>query len=369
MNRLEVVEQVITCERCELHAQCSGPVPMRGEPARIAVVGEAPGETEDLQGSPFIGPAGKLLQELLDEFDFPPVGILNSVSCFPHGTPTWEHLGACESNKWAQINYFNPEYLLLLGAVALKGMRPDLGVKRGRARPFKHQGRVCFATYHPAAALRHSQYEDAMRADLEIFRALIDSGRDGWMKYIPHTCSGCANGADWFESDVGLGWCQIHLPDSERGLYEARQRLLATELEAARRREQQRTVDALHDLPAGGGYVGADHPATSEHAAATVKAGTQEAHLLMLIAAAGTNGLTCYEATQDPSWAQVRPNIAENQVAARRLRLHELGYVTCAETPEGDVVRRATKTSVAQVHVATPAGFVEVDRLRGLVER
>lgn len=242
MNRLEVVEQIITCQNCELHAQCSGPVPMRGEPSRVAIVGEAPGETEDLQGAPFVGPSGKLLQDLLDEFAFPPMGILNTISCYPHGTPTWDHLVHCKDNKWAQINYFNPQYLLLVGGVALRGMRPELGLKRGRGRPFKHEGRICFATYHPAAALRHPPFEDSMRADLEVFRELIETGRDGWMKYIPQSCSSCGLDADWFE-DSGLGWCPVHMPDSERGAYEAHRHLLATEMDAARRRRAEAQRD------------------------------------------------------------------------------------------------------------------------------
>ena len=87
MNRLDVVEQVVSCTRCELHKGCTGPVPMRGQPGNVAMVGEAPGETEDRDGRPFVGPAGKLLQDTLDEFNFPPMGVLNTVSCFPHRTP------------------------------------------------------------------------------------------------------------------------------------------------------------------------------------------------------------------------------------------------------------------------------------------
>lgn len=243
MNRLEVVEQIITCTACELHNQCSGPVPMRGEPSQVVVVGEAPGETEDLQGQPFVGPSGKLLQGMLDEFAFPPVGFANTISCYPHGTPTWEQMAACAGNKWTQIDYFDPQFVLVVGGVALKGMRPDLGLKRGRGRPFRHKERILYATYHPAAALRHAPYEDAMRADLERFRHIIDTGRDGWMKFIPNSCAACANNAEWYEEDVGLGWCPIHLPDRERGPFEARQHLLNTELEACRRRRSETQRD------------------------------------------------------------------------------------------------------------------------------
>lgn len=235
MNRLELVDQIISCTNCELHANCTAPVPMRGKPAPVMLIGEAPGETEDTQGRPFIGPAGTLLQDLLDEFHFPPMGVANTVSCYPHGTPNWDHIHACERNKWDQITYFDPRFVLLLGRVALKAMRPDLDLKRGRARPFRLRDRICFATYHPAAALRNSTYEAGMRSDLEIFRELIDTTGDGWMRYIPQSCSACPIGADWFEADTGLGWCPVHLPASEQPGYEAHTAMIAAELDQARR--------------------------------------------------------------------------------------------------------------------------------------
>lgn len=242
MKRLDVIEQVLSCTNCALHAQCTAPVPMRGEPGLLAIVGEAPGETEDREGRPFIGPAGKLLQSVLDEFNFPPAGIVNSVSCFPHGAPDWEQLKACEGNKWAQLDYLSPTYILLLGRVALKGMRSDLELKRGRARPFRIRERICFATYHPAAALRNGTYEQGMRADLETFRELIAAEGDGWLDYIPQSCSACPNPAEWYEEDTGLGWCPIHLPSTEKGKHSDRQALIAAELDAARRNEATRVT-------------------------------------------------------------------------------------------------------------------------------
>jgi uracil-DNA glycosylase len=234
MNRLDLVEQIITCTNCELHAGCTAPVPMRGEPGPVAVIGEAPGETEDIEGRPFVGPAGKLLQGILDEYHFPPMGVLNTVSCYPHGTPTWEQIAACAPNKTGQITYFDPMFILLLGKVALKATRPDLDLRRGRARPFRIDGRIYVATYHPAAALRNGTYESGMRSDLEIFRELIDTRGDGWMRLIPQSCSSCPVDAEWFEEDTGLGWCPVHLPPSESDAYERRQRMIAADLEAVR---------------------------------------------------------------------------------------------------------------------------------------
>lgn len=235
MNRLDVVDQILSCTQCELHANCTAPVPMRGEPGVVAMIGEAPGETEDTEGRPFIGPAGRLLQATLDEFNFPPMGVLNTVSCLPHRTPNWDEVHACEPNKWAQIEYFDPKFVLLLGKVALKGMRPELDLRRGRGRPFRIRGRICFATYHPAAALRNSTYEAGMRSDLEIFRELISTQADRWMRFIPQSCSLCPIDAEWFEEDSGLGWCPVHLPASEQTAYETRQAMIAAELDAVRR--------------------------------------------------------------------------------------------------------------------------------------
>jgi uracil-DNA glycosylase family 4 len=235
VNRIDVVEQVLSCTRCELHAGCIAPVPMRGEPGLVAMVGEAPGETEDTEGRPFVGPAGKLLQDILDEFHFPPMGVLNTVSCYPHATPNWEHIKACTINKWAQIDYFDPKFILLLGKVALRAMRPELDLKRGRARPFRIRGRICFATYHPAAALRNGTYEMGMRSDLEIFREMITAPGDRWMTFIPQSCAACPVDAEWFEEDSGLGWCPVHLPPSESDAYEKRQRMIAADLDAVRR--------------------------------------------------------------------------------------------------------------------------------------
>lgn len=234
MNRLDVVNQVVSCTRCELHEQCTLPVALRGEPGPVAIVGEAPGEQEDLQGQPFVGPAGKLLAQLLVEAEITePVALVNTVSCFPHGPPTWDHVRSCETNKWTQLEYVNPRHVLLLGKVALKGMRPDLDLKRGRARPFLVRDYICYATYHPAAALRNHNYEETLRDELHLFRRLLDA--EDWRVFIPGGCAACPIDAEWWE-DSGLGWCRVHLPTQYVAAYDARQAVLAAEQDAARRR-------------------------------------------------------------------------------------------------------------------------------------
>jgi uracil-DNA glycosylase len=165
-------------------------------------------------------------------------------NCFPHGTPELEHITACAHNKWTQISYLDPTYLLLLGNVALKGMRRDLSISHARARPFLMQDRICFATYHPAAALRNGSYETTLAEDLVRFRSLLDAGPDHWMDFIPDTCAECNVDAIWFE-DNGLGWCPLHLPAAQVPAFNRRQNQLAAEMDAARHRAQARRDTAI----------------------------------------------------------------------------------------------------------------------------
>lgn len=191
------------------------------------MVGEAPGRQEDLDGEPFVGPSGQLLFELFDDVGLSrDVAVVNTVSCYPSGTPTWGHISACEANKWAQLELADPTFVLLAGRVALKGMRPDLDVKRGRGRPFLHRGRVCYATYHPAAALRNPSFADSMRDDLARFARLVAAGVDRWLSFVVDACAACPLEAEWYEP-TGIAWCPVHLPGPEADAYRARCQLLA----------------------------------------------------------------------------------------------------------------------------------------------
>lgn len=245
MERLDVIEQIVTCTNCDLVDQCTSPVPFRGQPSRIVVIGEAPGETEDRVGKPFVGPAGRLLGRVFGDVGLDePMGVVNTVSCFPHGTPTWDQVVACEGNKWAQIDHLDPTYILLLGNIALKGMRRELSITHGRRRPFLVHNRICYATYHPAAALRNSAYEAELLADMKQFRNILDAGVDRWIEWIPDTCAGCGIEPIWYE-DTGLGWCPLHLPASQQPAYNANQDRLAAEMDAARHRAQSQRDTAI----------------------------------------------------------------------------------------------------------------------------
>lgn len=169
-------------------------------------------------------------------------------NCWPHGTPTWDHIQACRPNVDAQLDYLDPTWVLLLGRVALAGFRPDIPLRRGRGRPFLDRKRICFATYHPAAALRNGSYRDCMRGDLEVFAELLDVGLDNWMRFIPDSCAACPNPAEWFEHS-GIGWCPIHIPASLRPAYDANQTRNAAEIDAARQRDTALAAVAVNADP------------------------------------------------------------------------------------------------------------------------
>lgn len=248
-ERLALVEQIVSCSSCELHARCSAPVPFSGPvPTRnfIAIVGEAPGSMEDQQGVPFIGPAGQLLRAYLKENGIDPdeSTILNTVSCFPHGTPSKAQVEACAKNRRDQLRLSDPGWVLLLGSVAA-GVYSPIRISLLRGRPFVRPGfalPVFFATFHPAAALRQREWEKAMCFDIKRFAEMVKADRPGkdfkhWTTFIPDDCVVC-DGDAWWLDDSGLGWCPDHMPDEG----ERRRRLLEAELVEAMKRRRRRTL-------------------------------------------------------------------------------------------------------------------------------
>ena len=115
------------CKACELHKTRNNIVFADGNPdtAKIILIGEAPGENEDLQGKPFVGRAGKLLNEFLEKAGLnreKDLYIINTVKCRPpkNRIPSREEKAACEHFLIKQIEIINPKLILLCGATAVK---------------------------------------------------------------------------------------------------------------------------------------------------------------------------------------------------------------------------------------------------------
>jgi uracil-DNA glycosylase len=224
--------KVASCTSCWLHTAGNGPVPPRGpSPAPIVVVGEAPGPEEDASRRPFVGPAGRLLANLLRESRIDPdrhVGYVNIVSCWPgrpkkgkgFRVPALDEQAACRTNLLISITAFDPKIVVLLGATALNAFRPDLMISRDRGRPLviPGLGHIVVPTYHPSAALRAKHLEKSIRSDLQQVRWRWKKDHPpGWARW-PEDCRLCGDPVEAYD-DNGIAFCHRH--DPERGKIDA----------------------------------------------------------------------------------------------------------------------------------------------------
>ncbi|MPZ13664.1 MAG: uracil-DNA glycosylase [Chloroflexi bacterium] len=176
VNALQRVrEEVGRCRLCKLGTGRASPVPGEGNPASaVMFIGEAPGFYEDRQGKPFVGPAGQLLDELLQFAGLrrEEVFITNVVKHRPPGNrdPEPDELEACEGHLRAQMSAISPLVIVTLGRFSLAKFMPNVRTMREvHGRTFPYQGMLVCAMYHPAAAL----HQQRLRATLEQdFRAL-----------------------------------------------------------------------------------------------------------------------------------------------------------------------------------------------------
>lgn len=168
---------ILTCTKCPLHTSRRNAVPGEGPPdASIMIVGEAPGRFEDEKGRPFVGPAGKILDSLLESagLERRKVFITNVVKCRPPGNrdPKEEEIAACLPYLEDQIRALRPKLIIALGRHAgrtlysMAGMRwPNISRARGRAVDVTIAGvkTRLVVTFHPAASL----YNPGLRRGLE----------------------------------------------------------------------------------------------------------------------------------------------------------------------------------------------------------
>ena len=173
LNNLHL--QYSTCTKCPLHKNRHKFVYGEGNPNAIAMlIGEGPGEQEDLQGKPFVGAAGKLLDKMLAAINLnrSEIYITNIVKCRPPGNrnPELEERLACLPYLLEQINIIQPKILLIMGLVAaqtLLGNNNSLGWHREKIHCFMDI--PTFVTYHPSALLRNSNWKKPAWIDLQEF--------------------------------------------------------------------------------------------------------------------------------------------------------------------------------------------------------
>lgn len=162
MNEINSLKnEILSCEKCELVGTRHHVIFGEGNPeADILLIGEAPGRDEDIQGRPFVGKSGQLLDKILAACGFTRnehVFISNIVKCRPpeNRIPTPYEASVCMPWLLKQIELIDPKILVLLGATALKYM---FGLERKITREHGHwiewQNKLAMPVYHPAALLR-----------------------------------------------------------------------------------------------------------------------------------------------------------------------------------------------------------------------
>lgn len=179
MDLQEMFESMKDCDCCELSKSRTRVVFGCGNPeAEIFFVGEAPGFHEDKQGEPFVGPAGQLLDQLLNSISLrrKDVYITNTVKCRPPGNrdPQPEEIAACRQYLRFQIEHIKPRLICALGNHATKTLlATSTGITALHGKKFTRDGVVYVPLYHPAAALHKPPLKSDLIADFEKLSAYL----------------------------------------------------------------------------------------------------------------------------------------------------------------------------------------------------
>jgi uracil-DNA glycosylase family 4 len=187
-------KEMQACKACQLHNNTHQAVPGIGSQSpTIMFIGEGPGEQEDLQGKPFVGPAGQELQGILAEMDFSfnEIYVTNMVRHRPPGnrTPTWDEIQICAPKFLArEIEVLAPKVIVCLGRCAaeslmkLQGMRPPRGTIRGTSYTYK--GIPVYCTWHPSYVIRNGDSSQVGSEANRLRSEMIDDITQAWNRAV-----------------------------------------------------------------------------------------------------------------------------------------------------------------------------------------
>ncbi|MGH7614114.1 MAG: uracil-DNA glycosylase [Gemmatimonadales bacterium] len=175
-----VATLVAACTKCRLCEDRRHTVPGEGAAtARLVVIGEGPGKTEDETGRPFVGQAGELLAKILAAIGLArkQVFICNVVKCRPpqNRTPLYDEIASCVPYLFRQLEILQPKVILAMGNTAIQTLlntKQSLGALRGKTHRFR--GIPVIVTYHPAALLRNPNWKKPTWDDVRIAHRLLD---------------------------------------------------------------------------------------------------------------------------------------------------------------------------------------------------
>jgi uracil-DNA glycosylase len=178
----EISRQVEVCENCKLHFSRKRSVPGEGPAnAELLFIGEGPGFHENEQGRPFVGQAGKFLDELLTTagYDRSSVFITNVVKCRPpeNRDPELDELTACALYLDKQIETINPDVIVTLGRISMGKFLPAARISAVHGQSFKVNDRLIVPMFHPAAALHQPSLKSTIIADFAALPNVIEGAK------------------------------------------------------------------------------------------------------------------------------------------------------------------------------------------------
>ena len=180
-NWEELKENCLNCRKCGLCETRTNVVVGVGNPAaKVLFIGEGPGENEDLQGEPFVGRGGQLLDKMLAAVDLDRktnIYIANIVKCRPpkNRDPLPEEQEACIGWLRNQVALIRPKIIVCLGRIAaMRIIKPDMKITKEHGQFFEKNGTMLMATLHPAALLRNPNQKPAAFEDFLKLREKID---------------------------------------------------------------------------------------------------------------------------------------------------------------------------------------------------
>lgn len=173
-------ERISNCEKCDLCETRTKTVPGTGSPkARIMLVGEGPGEHEDLEGKPFVGKSGKLLDHLLRQAKLTrsKVFITNTVKCRPPGNrkPEIAEVDACREYLERQIKIIKPKVIVAIGVAAMEALTRNehIAITAVRGETFSTPyADVLIGTLHPSYLFRNPKSARLVVKDLRLAKRL-----------------------------------------------------------------------------------------------------------------------------------------------------------------------------------------------------
>ena len=188
-----IAKQVIGCPLCKLAQSRKNAVPGEGRlAAKLMFIGEAPGKNEDDKGKPFVGAAGRILNEALEKAGIQRslVFITNVVKCRPpdNRVPEDDERIACRPYLDRQISLIAPQIICILGATAYSSILGGKSITVNRGKIVKKNGQKYFVTIHPAAAIYNRNLRSVLQNDLsklfQEIKSMEHSHRGSLLDYV-----------------------------------------------------------------------------------------------------------------------------------------------------------------------------------------